>query len=473
MEKVCHSFCTNRGPHTHPPILQQEQQQQQQPPRLVFRRSSSSSSVSSSNNNNSSTKSNHHPHHNHCYYHQHPEEIEEEEAFDPPPELVTTLPTARRQLLQDTSSTALSIFLGSYSASLFQQRLQPQHQRAYADENEDTKDHQSRQDDDDNDDNSRNEGLTGVSSRKNDPNPTAEKTGLSGIDPIHNGGIVTVQIASKKEAELGVELYETELRGIRILAIRRIVTPNNRNRSLREGMILLVPRSEDEVKKNTGRLEFASAVAWQDITRNLQLGPYPLALQFYNLAAGGDAISDLGSSIVTPKEALTLAQQLDEPPRRQQHLPQQQQTTRSATEFKIITTSPKQAASSCAIQSRRNDVLEIDYVAAYVDSTGTRKVVYDASSFRSTTTGYRMVLGSGDMLTGVDLGLYDMCPGDERTLIIPPQLGHGKRSLPVYRIPPDYQQLEWTIKLISIDETIRGETNTISREDRESRFAYD
>ena len=105
-------------------------------------------------------------------------------------------------------------------------------------------------------------------------------------------------------------------------------------------------------------------------------------------------------------------------------------------------------------------------------ATGTT-VVYDASSFRSTTTGYRMVLGSGDMLTGVDLGLYDMCPGDERTLIIPPQLGHGKRSLPVYRIPPDYQQLEWTIKLISIDETIRGETNTISREDRGSRFAYD
>ena len=180
---------------------------------------------------------------------------------------------------------------------------------------------------------------------------------------------------------------------------------------------------------------------------------------------------------MTPKEALTLAQQLEEPPRRPQQLPQQQQqqqtTTRAATEFKIIPTSPPQATASCAIQSRRNDVLEIDYVASYVDATG-RKVVYDASAFRSnTTTGYRMVLGSGDMIAGVDLGLYDMCPGDARTLLIPPQLGHGKRSLPVYRIPPDYQHLEWTITLVSIDETIREETNTISREDRESRFAYD
>ena len=30
--------------------------------------------------------------------------------------------------------------------------------------------------------------------------------------------------------------------------------------------------------------------------------PYPLEVDFLNLAAGGDTISDMGSSIVTPRE---------------------------------------------------------------------------------------------------------------------------------------------------------------------------
>ena len=83
-----------------------------------------------------------------------------------------------------------------------------------------------------------------------------------------------------------------------------------------------------------------------------------------------------------------------------------------------------------------------------------------------------MVLGSGDMIPGVDQGLYDMCPGEKRLLSIPPVLGHGPNSRKLYRIPDNYKNLEWEVSLVTIDSTIKEDNNDVSREDRESRFAY-
>jgi FKBP-type peptidyl-prolyl cis-trans isomerase len=104
-------------------------------------------------------------------------------------------------------------------------------------------------------------------------------------------------------------------------------------------------------------------------------------------------------------------------------------------------------------RSQRNDLLEIRYEAQYavVDSDGRRRklVTYDSSLQRGTGQLYQMVLGSGDMLPGVDQGLYDMCPGERRQITIPPQLGYGARGNRLFRVPPN-QTLIWTVELVRI-----------------------
>jgi len=261
-------------------------------------------------------------------------------------------------------------------------------------------------------------------------------------------GIVTVRLESSKES-LGVEIYDTTLRGKNIVAIRRIIVPNKKNQFLSEGMILQ-PRG--------GGIYTA-----KDLAQILRYGPFPLEVDFLNLAAGGDAISDMGTSIVTPKDALELAQKTENSTSQQQ----------KGGGYSITTL--QQTQQTCAIQSRRNDVLEIEYEASYIVQDGTinKKILYDASAFRGTgNRPYQMVLGSGDMIPGVDQGLYDMCPGDKRLLTIPPVLGHGPNSRKLYNIPDNHQYLEWEVRLVTIDSTVKEDNNDASREDRESRFAY-
>ena len=264
-------------------------------------------------------------------------------------------------------------------------------------------------------------------------------------------GVVTVRLESPRDS-LGVEIYDTMLRGKNIVAIRRVVAFNKSNQFLQEGMVLR-PRDGESYSA-------------EEFVERLRSGPYPLEVDFANLAAGGDAISDLGSSIVTPKDALELAQRTEDGNISSSNTAQQ-----NGREYGITTL--QKTPETCAIRSRRNDVLEIEYEASYyVGETG-RKVVYDASAFRGTGRPYQMVLGSGDMIPGVDQGLYDMCPGDKRLLNIPPVLGHGPKSRKLYMIPDNYTNLEWEVSLVTIDSTIKEDNNVVSRDDRERRFAYD
>eukprot|EP00980_Cylindrotheca_fusiformis_P023160 scaffold10199_cov146-Cylindrotheca_fusiformis.AAC.17 len=251
-----------------------------------------------------------------------------------------------------------------------------------------------------------------------------------------------VAIQLQKGDSLGLQIADTTVRGKPVAFIQKVVVNNLKNRKLQEGMILNGYDSSLQ------------------IIQRIQNGPYPIDLEFVNLAAGGDAFDDLGNSMVTPRDALSLAQQTEN-----------SSSGAAVAKPSYSITSLSKPSGMCAIQSRRGDVLEFLYDAFYVDADDTKKL-YDSSDFRGTGRPYQSVLGSGDMIPGVDQGLYDMCPGEVRQLRIPPILAYGKRARDSFRIPPSYQALEWKVELVSIDSTIRQDNNNVSRDDRESRALY-
>jgi hypothetical protein len=119
----------------------------------------------------------------------------------------------------------------------------------------------------------------------------------------------------------------------------------------------------------------------------------------------------------------------------------------------------------CGIQSRSGNVMEIVYEARYIANnnnvmTSRRSsndpdsqnipVLYDSSAQRGTGLPYQFVLGSGDMLPGVDQGLYNTCPGEIRILTIPPALAYGNRGNALFGIPPN-SILIWNVEVIAIN----------------------
>jgi len=244
-------------------------------------------------------------------------------------------------------------------------------------------------------------------------------------------------------------------KGDRLGVILRTTTIGNRSVVVVQGVMN---------EKLIGRIQVGMIVlnynTAPELIERIENGPYPIELEFLNLAAGGDAFDDLGTTMVTPQDALELNQKLAKIPIDES----------SNKQFSISTVS--KPTSMCAIQSRKGDVLEIVYEAYYYNNND-EKILYDASKARGTGQPYQTVLGSGDMISGVDQGLYDMCPGEQRLLRIPSMLaGYGQRALNAFRIPIDYNGLEWKIKLVSIEGVIRETNNDKTRDEREGRVAY-
>mmetsp|Transcript_14598 Transcript_14598/g.21912 ORF Transcript_14598/g.21912 Transcript_14598/m.21912 type:complete len:311 (+) Transcript_14598:37-969(+) len=181
--------------------------------------------------------------------------------------------------------------------------------------------------------------------------------------------------------------------------------------------------------------EYSSA---KELIQRIQSGPYPIELKFINLAAGGDAIGDMGKPLVTAQDALELSKQNSG-----------NGATQSTDKPFSINVVKKPNPQMCEIQSRRGDVMEIQYIASYTID-GDKKFVYDSSAQRGTGLPYQFVLGSGDMVPGVDLGMYDMCQGEQREIDIPKNLAYGDRGNKLFKIPPG-ARLNWNVKLISLD----------------------
>lgn len=96
---------------------------------------------------------------------------------------------------------------------------------------------------------------------------------------------------------------------------------------------------------------------------------------------------------------------------------------------------------------RRGDLVEFVYEARMISQTGP---IYDSSAQRGTGQPYQYVVGSGDLIPGVDLGLYDMRPGEVRVLQIPSLLAYGSRGSKLFQIPPS-TTLFWTVQMIRVN----------------------
>ncbi|KAL7865266.1 hypothetical protein SRHO_G00105130 [Serrasalmus rhombeus] len=84
---------------------------------------------------------------------------------------------------------------------------------------------------------------------------------------------------------------------------------------------------------------------------------------------------------------------------------------------------------NCTQKARKGDLLNAHY-DGYLAKDGSQ--FYCSRSAKSGDPHW-FVLGVGDVIKGLDLGLKDMCPGEKRKITVPPPLAfgeHGKHPVP-------------------------------------------
>ncbi|XP_062912981.1 peptidyl-prolyl cis-trans isomerase FKBP9 isoform X1 [Mobula hypostoma] len=78
--------------------------------------------------------------------------------------------------------------------------------------------------------------------------------------------------------------------------------------------------------------------------------------------------------------------------------------------------------SNCTARTKKGDYIKYHFNATLMDGT-------QLESTHNYGKTYNVVLGSGQVVIGMDMGLTDMCVEERRTIIIPPHLGYGEKGL--------------------------------------------
>jgi hypothetical protein len=247
-------------------------------------------------------------------------------------------------------------------------------------------------------------------------------------DQAANIRFVDITLSSPAES-LGVEIGN-DLRDGNVRIIR-IINPSRSGPRLRERMIV------QDVKSA------------KDLFDRLRNGPYPVTIRF---------ISDDDN-----ERSTTLATTTATAPTTIANAP----TTTTNTDFASLSIVTTYRPVQCDEVAQRGDVLELVYEAYYIVVAGKggrqEEIMYDASSWRGTGRPYQMVLGSGDMIPGVDQGLLNnMCVGERRILSIPKLLGHGPQSRRLFGIPDQYLGLKWSVELVRAESS---SNKIVARED--------
>jgi FKBP-type peptidyl-prolyl cis-trans isomerase len=92
-------------------------------------------------------------------------------------------------------------------------------------------------------------------------------------------------------------------------------------------------------------------------------------------------------------------------------------------------------------EAKSGQMVEVHYTGWLKDGTK-----FDSSKDRNQT--FKFPLGAGRVIKGWDEGVEGMKVGGKRKLIIPPELGYGKRGAPGV-IPPD-AELTFEVELLGV-----------------------
>ena len=238
---------------------------------------------------------------------------------------------------------------------------------------------------------------------------------------------ITTVILDSAESRIGVELYDVTIgSGPRQVypAVKSVNNPSGvaASRGIQPGMIVL------------GNYKDAPA---KSVVNRIQNGPYPLVLQFYDLGQVGD----YSDAPVAPSLALAKAEQAS----REAAAVQGPQLSSKGTG--LVTKTIQKPTTPCREKDsrvRRGDTLEIKYEARVASPGGP---VYDSSAERGKSVSF--TVGKGEVVSGVDVGVYDMCPGEIRTMDIPASLGYGRAGSNVFDIPGDVR-LWWQVELVKV-----------------------
>ncbi|OQO11513.1 hypothetical protein B0A48_03240 [Cryoendolithus antarcticus] len=131
----------------------------------------------------------------------------------------------------------------------------------------------------------------------------------------------------------------------------------------------------------------------------------------------------------------------------------------SSPELGINTTHPV----SCSRPSQSGDKLSINY-RGRLQSTGAE---FDNSYDRGSP--FKFTLGAGEVIAGWDQGLLDMCPGEERELTIPPELGYGNRGM---RTIPAGSTLVFETALVEIVGVVQEEVEQGTKTEEDEGAAF-
>ncbi|XP_066589704.1 peptidyl-prolyl cis-trans isomerase FKBP14 [Prorops nasuta] len=98
----------------------------------------------------------------------------------------------------------------------------------------------------------------------------------------------------------------------------------------------------------------------------------------------------------------------------------------------------------CDVKSKKGDQLTMHYTGRLQDGTK-----FDSSLDRDNP--FTFQLGVGQVIKGWDKGLLDMCVGEKRKLVIPPELGYGERG--AGNVIPGGAVLTFDVELINISDS--------------------
>ncbi|XP_049883945.1 peptidyl-prolyl cis-trans isomerase FKBP2-like [Pectinophora gossypiella] len=101
----------------------------------------------------------------------------------------------------------------------------------------------------------------------------------------------------------------------------------------------------------------------------------------------------------------------------------------------------KKRPDNCPIKSRKGDMLYMHYTGTLEDGTE-----FDSSIPRGNPLTF--TLGSRQVIKGWDQGLLGMCEGEQRKLVIPPELAYGAKGSPP-KIPA-HATLIFHVELVKI-----------------------